>query len=349
MYLYDYVIKIHELTNISPEDVVLQLFYTAGKIEISPETARKWMSSEGRYKKHKYNIYRHYFDKERPFFNDTKFIKYLRDQTENRWEELQKSFVQISDAELIDTETNNKDLFYQSLLRQFQSICALQLSPITPPSQNNSDCHLDNAQSNEQHSPIQKALHYQHTSAPENTDIQEPDFSAESVKPNIQPQSKALYAEFYDSFKGYTIKDFLDRTPENLSHSYLIRDAFEFANHIRYIHKNENCLDKESAIYKKIIKANNLLYDYLAFLQGVSSDPPNFLNSFEVKNNCSADCFEKAEQYCEQLKALYQEINIEIEKIRTEEHQKLVHTIKKEDEKIQNWRLSKHLNDLKKQ
>ena len=195
----------------------------------------------------------------------------------------------------------------------------------------------------------QKALHNQQTSDFKSIDIQESDFLVEDVKSHNPHQSKVLYAEFYDNFKGYTIKDFLDITPENLSHSCLIRDAFEFANHIRYIHKNENCLDKESAIYKKIIKANNLLYDYLAFLQGISYDPPNFLNSFEVKNNCSAECFKKAEQYCGQLKALYQEINTEIEKIRTEEHQKLVHTIKKEDEKIQNWRVSKHLNDLKKQ
>lgn len=346
MILRDYIMKIHEITKLNNLDIVIDLFNAAGSDIFSGESAKKWMLPKENKAQRNCQIKR-YFNDTHPF-NEDGFIKYLRNQIRTSWKKLQEAFASIHDDNIIDTATDNESLFYWSLLNQFQKIHHLPLSPIPTDFQKNNDGSFDDSQNNKKHFSIFETLENQYTYDSKNANIQENNFSESNKEFYNSFQPEHMYDEFKVSFDSYPVAVFLDRTPGNLYHSHLIRDAFEFANHIRYIYEHEGSFDKDIETYKKIIDANNCLYEYLAFLQDNSFDAQNFLDNFEVKNDVGANFFEKAEKYCKQLKAMYQEINKKIEKIKIEEHNQAKDVITKEHESVRYWRLRDSLDEFKK-
>lgn len=339
----DYITTISETINVKAVDFIIDLLTKSGAEIFSSEAAISWLEP-AKSKRHRNCQIKRYYNKDHPF-NETGFIEYLKSQIRTSWKKVQEAFNIINDDDkIVDVNTNNEDLFYWSLLNQFQRIHKLPLSPIPPKFQNNNDSSLDNTKNSKKHLSTFETYENQDTltSKKAHTNVLD-----SNEKSHNSFQTKHVYDEFKVSFKGYPVEDFLDKTPDNLFHSHLIRDAFEFANHIRYVCEHENSFDKNSEIYKNIVDTNNCLYEYLAFLQDNSTDTQNFLDNFEVKNDVGTNFSEKADKYCKQLKAMYQEINQKIEIIKTEEHKQDKDIITKEHEKVRNWRLSNSLDKLK--
>lgn len=127
MILCDYIGAIKNvITTHSQTKLVIDLFKSAGAVkDVEESTARSWLSPCGskRYRKCKITKY---FPKHE--LKGNYFIEFLRTRINTSWRELQKAFHSIKDDCIVDLETNNEELFYWSLLNQFEKIHGLPLS-----------------------------------------------------------------------------------------------------------------------------------------------------------------------------------------------------------------------------
>lgn len=122
----DYIGAIAEYVNGGQTQLVVDLFKTAGAIkDVEFSTASSWIRSKGS-KGYRRCTIRDYFPDDK--LDEKYFIKFLKDRVNTSWKELQETFRSINDDDIVDVDTINQDLFYWSLLNQFQKIHGLPLS-----------------------------------------------------------------------------------------------------------------------------------------------------------------------------------------------------------------------------
>lgn len=120
-----YINAIHSITKLSQSKIVMNLFKEAdAKNDVPMETAKSWLKPDG--KGHRNCRIHDYFPDDR--LNETRFIKFFQSRVNTSWKELQESFRPINDDGIIDVDTDKPDVFYWSLLNQFQKIHKLPLS-----------------------------------------------------------------------------------------------------------------------------------------------------------------------------------------------------------------------------
>jgi len=83
--------------------------------EISDKALESWLDEKN---DRNFNA-KKYFKSNQIYYSD--FISYFRGRTkhEDKWKKLQKSFWELIDSGIVNTSTNNMEVFYQSLLAQF--------------------------------------------------------------------------------------------------------------------------------------------------------------------------------------------------------------------------------------
>jgi len=93
---------------------------------IPDSTIKSWLSPHNSKRYRKCRI-RYYFpDNEK--LNGNGFMEFLSKRINTSWKELQEAFRSINNDGIVDLETNNQEVFYWSLLNQFQKIHELPLS-----------------------------------------------------------------------------------------------------------------------------------------------------------------------------------------------------------------------------
>ena len=137
MTLGEYITTIHEITRANNVDIVTDLLYAAEAGDFSDHSIERWLSPKDA-QRHQNPRPKKYFNDDHPF-NETGFINYLKDQIKESWRNLQEAFIPINDEHIVNTETDNEDLFYESLLNQFKRIFGVPLPTNPPDLQNNSD------------------------------------------------------------------------------------------------------------------------------------------------------------------------------------------------------------------
>jgi len=125
MTLRSYINAINRIIKISQSKIVMELFKEAGaSAYVLKETAKSWLKPDG--KGHRNCRIHDYFPEDK--LDETHFIKYLQIRVNTSWKALQEIFRSINDDGIIDVNTDNPDVFYWSLLNQFQKIYNLPLS-----------------------------------------------------------------------------------------------------------------------------------------------------------------------------------------------------------------------------
>lgn len=133
----------------------------------------------------------------------------------------------------------------------------------------------------------------------------------------IQPTP--MLDEFYHSFENYGIEAFIDINPINPFPSFYIQDADNFVGHINTKHKSNDSPDKNEDIYNSIIKFTYTLDKYILFLiehsiNESAFDYGNYPLKYEALSGNDNEFEKKISHYRKQLKTLYQEIFMEVEK-----------------------------------
>lgn len=120
----DYIVTITKFYTNSQTDMVLLLFEMAGcSKDISIDSAKSWVSTgDG---KRNCRI-KNYFPNRR--INESNLIYFFKSSIKTDWKELQDAFRSIDDDNIVDMSTDKEDMFFWSLLRQFQKIHNLPLS-----------------------------------------------------------------------------------------------------------------------------------------------------------------------------------------------------------------------------
>lgn len=108
------------------EQFVIDLFKNAGAIiAVEGDTAKSWLKPEDS-KGYRNCRIRNYFPKDT--VDETGFINFLSNRANTSWPKLQKEFHSISNDCIVNLDTDDSEIFYWSLLNQFQKIHRLPLS-----------------------------------------------------------------------------------------------------------------------------------------------------------------------------------------------------------------------------
>lgn len=119
-----YINAINNIIKTSPPQIVKALFKEAGFNEVIPmETVKSWLKQGNGHRNCRIHDY---FPEDK--LDETHFIKYLQKRVNTSWKELQEIFRPINNDGIIDVDTDNEDVFYWSLMNQFQKIHNLPLS-----------------------------------------------------------------------------------------------------------------------------------------------------------------------------------------------------------------------------
>lgn len=120
----DYIGCISKFIIGSQPNIVIALFKEAGAIkEVEEDTAKSWLRLN---RSEQQCRIRDYFPKDK--LDEKYFIKFISNRVNTSWKELQESFYSFNDDKIVDVDTDKQDLFYWSLLNQFQKIQGLPLS-----------------------------------------------------------------------------------------------------------------------------------------------------------------------------------------------------------------------------
>lgn len=129
MTLRDYIeaIASTQLFNGGQAQIVIALFKNAGAVlTVEEDTAKSWLRANDN-KNRRIGRIKNYFPED--IVNENGFIEFIRSRTEHSWAQLQKAFHSISEADsLVNLATDDPEIFYWSLLNQFQKIHRLPLS-----------------------------------------------------------------------------------------------------------------------------------------------------------------------------------------------------------------------------
>ena len=280
MTLHDYIKSIKPYFLDNQPDIIAILFKESGAIiSVDTDTAKSWLKSDDK-KGHRNCRVKDYFPKEK--LNEAGFIKAIESRVNTSWKQLQESFRLINDNGIIDIDTDNHEIFYWSLLNQFQKILRLPLS--------------------DQKLPDSKP-------AVDNNAISEN--SEKKGMPHNEALPESMLSVFYQNSIGFAIDDFINSPAKSITPDR-IRDMITFIGCIMTKHENEDNPDKGEETYKKIIEFTDTLYKYIVLLK-MNSVNPVFPECFELANDNDDKFKDKAIDYIEHLIRLYSEIVTEYE------------------------------------
>lgn len=105
-------------------EMISQLFEAAGcSQDIPPDTAYSWISTGT---KERHCRIKDYLPNGK--INESNLIYFFKRSIKTDWDKLQDAFRSIDNDNIVDLSTDNKDIFFWSLLNQFQKIHNLPLS-----------------------------------------------------------------------------------------------------------------------------------------------------------------------------------------------------------------------------
>lgn len=120
----DYIITITKFYTKSQIDMVFQIFAAAGcSQDIPTDTAKSWISSG---KKERHCTIKDYFPNGK--IDESNLIYFFKSSIKTDWKKLQDAFRSIGNDNIVNMSTNEEDVFFWSLLNQFQKIHNLPLS-----------------------------------------------------------------------------------------------------------------------------------------------------------------------------------------------------------------------------
>jgi hypothetical protein len=109
------------------EQLLVDLFKNAGAIiDVERDTAKSWRKPEKSNGHRNCSRIRKYFPKDT--INEVGFIQFIRSRANTSWPKLQKAFHPLSEKDcIVNLHTNDPEIFYWSILNQFQKILRLPL------------------------------------------------------------------------------------------------------------------------------------------------------------------------------------------------------------------------------
>lgn len=297
-------IKEANLINYSEPRMLIELFKSAGyncDKDISESTAKAWINGKRNCK-----VSRYFTDGK--LNNEKGVVNFFRKRPERELKELQKIFREKRDADSpIDLETDDMDIFCYSLLNQFLDLLGFERvdMPVT-------DEKMDNKINGDE-----QTLSYQNISTNKNkVKKQESIAPASKEKKSIsqnEEQPKRMLDIFTQSFKDFSVQDFIDTNPVESIKTFRIEDIEHFIGRIKYNQRQnlENILDRDTDTYTNISEFTDTLLNYVKYLKQHMKECLEGNQYRYIYVGILKDEFEKeADGYRKQLSTLYQTINV---------------------------------------
>ena len=287
------------IENNTDKEILMKLFKVAEPYaEISVFSIAKWLKNERNCK------VKRYFPED-CINNPKKVFDFFRKRSESKLKELQKIFREKYGNKNIDTpidlDTEDIDIFCCSLLNQFLELLGFEQMELSDVLKEKKGNFINNEQMpSHQNTGISNIGAAKHE-------------STASVSKENKEQQKELSDIFTDNYVEFGVQKFI--------RSYCMEDAFTFITRIKYNYdqyKNEKLdkfIDSDTDVYNNISNFADILWEYLSYLRENMKECHEGNQYKHIYNGDSEDEFKKeTDKYRKQLVALYQNINMELQK-----------------------------------
>lgn len=259
--------------------------------------------------------------KEFSYFPDKEMVKtqevynFFRRRPENKLKKLQEIFCEKrSDDSPVDCETKDMDVFCFSLVNQFLDLLKLEREDFS------SFFHKENDSFDREHKEAETIKHIFND-------------KKKKTKSHDAEQSEHLLDIFDKSFRGFGVQDFLEVDPiESIEH-FRIEDTYQFIGRIKVNQENrsEMRLDTDAEAYENISRFIEILWEYVAYLENnMRESTENNQWRYYIRDVSMEKEFRgKTDRYRQQLKSLYNTIDVEIEK-RFNKHKEELRALQRE-------------------